>query len=174
MQLVPLIAILGSVFLVYHMVLKKGMLKPRGGGGGGGGAVARPSGDAVDLGMYDSYNPNAFGTTNEEDRRVTNYGVRREFHHNPYPLGDGCGDCDKYGVPDPAMGHTHVCTAGPPSKRMIDAVAGSHFSLPHMCAPATGVNQEPLQLGRWWKRKGCAAPESVGLNLRPLCTRCGN
>lgn len=164
MQLVPLIAILGSVFLIYHLVLKKGNTAAGGAG---------LSGDAVDLGMYDSYNPMAFGTTNEEDRRVTNYGVRREFHHNPYPLGDGCGDCDRYGVPDPAMGHTHICTAGPPSKRMIDAT-GSHFALEHICAPATGVNQEPLQLGRWWKRQGCSAPESVGLNLHPICTRCGN
>ena len=136
---------------------------------------AQPAiGAVADLGMYDSYNPNAFGTTNEADRRVTNYGVRREYHHNPLPLGEGCTDCDKYGVPEPAMGHTHVCKGGPPSKRMIDAYGGSHFSLPHMCAPTTGDQTEPYQLGRWWKRKGCSNPESVGLNIRPICTRCGN
>ena len=58
-------------------------------------------GNVVDLGMYDSYNPKAFGTTNEADRRVTNYGVRREFNVDPLPLGEGCTDCPKYGVPDP-------------------------------------------------------------------------
>jgi len=130
-------------------------------------------GGVVDLGVYDSYNPKAFGTTNEADRRVTNYGVRREYHHNPLPLGEGCTDCDKYGVPEPAMGHTHVCKCGPPSKRMIDANSG-HFMLPHMCAPCVGQQDEPYQLGRWWSRKGCSNPESVGLNIRPICTRCGN
>jgi hypothetical protein len=72
------------------------------------------------------------------------------------------------------MGHTHVCKCGPPSKRMIDAYGGSHFSLPHMCAPCVGQQNEPYQLGRWWSRKGCSNPESVGLNIRPICTRCGN
>lgn len=128
----------------------------------------------VDLGMSDTYNPDAFGTTKEADRRVTNYGVRAEYHHNPMPLGEGCGDCDKHGVPDPAIGHTHTCKAGPPSKRMVDAYGGSWFQLPHMCAPATGPDDEPTQLGRWWRRAGCSAPESVGLDIRPQCSRCGN
>lgn len=127
----------------------------------------------VDLGMMDVYDPKAFGTTTEADRRVTNYGVRREFHHNPVPLGVGCTDCDKAGVPDPTMGHTHVCKCGPPSKRMLDA-NGSHFMLPHMCAPCDGPCKEPAVLGRWWCRKGCAHPESIGLDVRPVCTRCGN
>jgi len=136
------------------------------------GAKAAPA-QVLDLGMYDAYNPAAFGTTKEADRRVTNYGVRAEYHHNPMPLGEGCGDCDKYGVPDPSLGHTHVCKAGPPSKRMVDA-NGGHFQLNHICAPSTGADDEPLQLGRWWARRGCSAPESVGLDIRPQCTRCGN
>jgi hypothetical protein len=129
----------------------------------------------VDMGMYDVENSNAFGTTTEAERRVNNYGVRKEFHHNPMPLGYGCGDCDKAGVPDPTMGDTHICKSGPPSKRMIDAYGGSHFMLPHMCAGSTGkCTDEPTQLGNWWCRNGCSNPESVGLDIRPICTRCGN
>lgn len=126
--------------------------------------------------MYDVENSNAFGTTPEANRRVTNYGVRPEYHRDPMPLGYGCGDCDQSGVADPVDGHTHVCKSGFPSKRMIDAYGGSHFALPHMCAPSTGGcgNQEPPQLGRFWCRKGCSSPESVGLDIRPICTRCGN
>lgn len=167
MNLVQLLAIVAGGLVVYTLFgrTKKAVAVP---------SAAASIGGVADLGMYDSYNPKAFGTTNEADRRVTNYGVRREFHHNPLPLGEGCTDCDKYGVPEPAMGHTHVCKCGPPSKRMIDAYGGSHFSLPHMCAPCTGEQAEPYQLGRWWKRKGCSNPESVGLNIRPICTRCGN
>lgn len=162
---VRLVALLVGSAVAYYLFV----MRPKPVSNGAGAKV----GDLVDMGMYDSYNPKAFGTTNEADRRVTNYGVRREFHHNPMPLGEGCTDCDKYGVPEPAMGHTHVCKCGPPSKRMIDANSG-HFMLPHMCAPCTGDQFEPTQLGRWWKRKGCSAPEDVGLDIRPICTRCGN
>ena len=164
MSIVQLLALAAGGLVVYSLVghaMKKKY------------AVAMPSSSQVDLGMYDSYNPKAFGTTKEADRRVTNYGVRREFHHNPLPLGDGCTKCDKYGVPEPAMGHTHVCKCGPPSKRIVDAHGGHHM-LPHICAPCTGDVEEPEQLGRWWKRKGCSSPESVGLDIRPICTRCGN
>ena len=172
MNLVQLLAIAaGGIVMLY---LLKNAKKALGGYASATSATNNmPLGGVVDLGMYDSYNPKAFGTTNEADRRVTNYGVRREYHHNPLPLGEGCTDCDKYGVPEPAMGHTHVCKCGPPSKRMLDANSG-HFMLPHMCAPCTGEQTEPYQLGRWWKRRGCANPESVGLNIRPICTRCGN
>lgn len=166
MNLVKLLAFVAGGLVIYQFS-KKAAAQVRGV------AQAQAIGGVADLGMYDSYNPKAFGTTNEADRRVTNYGVRREFHHNPLPLAEGCTDCDKYGVPEPAMGHTHVCKCGPPSKRMIDANSG-HFMLPHMCAPCTGEQHEPSQLGRWWKRKGCSNPESVGLNIRPICTRCGN
>lgn len=165
MQLVPVLAIIGGFIVVYYLFFRGGSigsLMPR----------QKAVSDVVDLGMYDSYNPKAFGTTSEADRRVTNYGVRAEYHHNPMPLGEGCGDCDKHGVPDPAIGHTHVCKAGPPSKRILDAHGGHHM-LPHMCAPATGKCDEPLQLGRWWCRKGCSNPESVGLDIKPMCTRCG-
>ena len=132
---------------------------------------------AVDLGMYDSYNPNAFGTTKEEDRRITNLGVRREYHSNPYPWEeDTCANsgCDKHGVPEPTMGQTHVCRGGFPSKRIVDMLGG-HFQLNHVCAPSTGCSNEPEILGRWWGScgKGCSNPESVGLNLRSICTRCG-
>ncbi len=164
MQLVPVLAILGGFIVVYYLFVKgtTGKVNTRMAGG-----------NVVDMGMYDTHNSNAFGTTSEADRRVTNYGVRAEYNKNPYPLGEGCGDCDKHGVPNPAMGHTHVCKGGPPSKRAIDANSGHHM-LPHMCAPSTGACDEPLQLGRWWCRKGCSAPESVGLDIKPICTRCGN
>ena len=132
---------------------------------------------AVDLGMYDSYNPNAFGTTKEEDRRITNLGVRREYHHDPFPWAEinAPDDCDKHGVPEPTMGQTHVCKAGFPSKRVVDMLGG-HFQLNHVCAPSSGKCDEPEQLGRWWGNcgKNCSNPESVGLNIRSICTRCGN
>lgn len=132
-------------------------------------------GQGVDMGMYSIYNPNAFGTTKEGDRRVTNDGVRREFHHNAFPWAEctcEAGDCAKHGVPEPTMGHTHVCRNGFPSKRIID-MYGGHFQLNHMCAPGTGECEgEPAVLGRWWCRQGCSQPESVGVNVRPLCTRC--
>jgi len=130
----------------------------------------------VDPGMADVLDTNAFGTTNEADRRWENASVRKEFNKDPFPLAEGCGStpgCAKKGCPDPADGHSHVCRCGPPSKRMIDA-HGSNFMLPHMCAPCTSDSAEPTQLGRWWKRKGCSAPESVGLDLRPICSRCGD
>lgn len=127
-----------------------------------------------DLGMYDFDNDNAFGTTATEDARWTNAAVRPEFHRNNFPLAEGCTNCPKKGVPNPAEGDTHVCKCGFPSKRMIDAYGGGHFQLAHMCAPCTGELDEPSQLGRWWKRKGCSAPESVGLDMRPVCSRCGN
>lgn len=126
-----------------------------------------------DLGMYDFQNSNTFGTTTEADRRWENASVRKEFNQNPFPLAEGCTDCPKKGVPNPAPGDTHVCKCGPPSKRMIDAMGGNHM-IPHMCAPCTGQLNEPSQLGRWWSRKGCSSPESVGLDLRPMCSRCGN
>ena len=126
-----------------------------------------------DLGMYDFANPNAFGTVSGPER-LNNASVRPEFSKDPFPIAEGCTDCDAKGVPNPAPGNTHVCKAGFPSKRLIDAYGGSHFSLPHMCAPAGGNLEEPSQLGRWWKRKGCSNPETVGLDLRPQCSRCGN
>jgi hypothetical protein len=131
----------------------------------------------IDLGMYDVYNPNAFGTTAEADRRITNDGVRKEYHHNPFPWAE-CGDCrlndcDKHGVPEPTIGHTHVCRNGFPSKRVVD-MYGGHFQLNHICAGgvADGCHTEPSVLGRWWCRSCGANPESVGLNIRPACTRC--
>jgi hypothetical protein len=127
-----------------------------------------------DLGMYDTHDPNAFGTTAEADRRWENASVRKEFNKNLFPLAEGCGNaggCAKKGCPDPASGDLHGCKCGPASKRMIDAHGGNHM-LPHMCAPCTGDFTEPSQLGRWWKRHGCSAPESVGLNLRPICSGC--
>jgi hypothetical protein len=132
-----------------------------------------PEQKMVDPGMYDLPDENAFGTTAEADRRWENASVRKEFSQNPFPLAEGCTSCDKKGVPNPAPGDVHGCRCGPPSKRMIDA-AGGHHMLPHMCAPCTEESEEPSQLGRWWKRKGCSDPSSVGLDMRPICTRCGN
>jgi len=127
-----------------------------------------------DLGMYDTPDPNAFGTTAEADRRWENASVRKEFNKNPFPLAEGCGTgCAKKGCPDPAPGDAHGCKCGPATKRMIDAHGGNHM-LPHMCAPCSGDAEEPVQLGRWWKRHGCSAPETVGLNLRPICSGCDN
>jgi hypothetical protein len=126
-----------------------------------------------DLGMYDFPNTNAFGTT-EGPERLNNASVRPEFSSNPFPIAEGCTGCPAKGCPNPADGNLHVCKCGLPSKRMIDAFGGSHFSLPHMCAPCGGNVEEPSNLGRWWKRKGCSNPESVGLDLRPGCSRCGN
>lgn len=126
-----------------------------------------------DLGMYDFATPNAFGTVAGPGRN-TNFTVRPEYHKRPFPLAEGCTGCDKKGIPDPTGGHQHVCKCGLPSKRMIDAYGGGHFQLPHMCAPCSGEIDEPSQLGRWWKRKGCSDPASVGLDMRPMCSRCGN
>lgn len=126
-----------------------------------------------DLGMYDFPNSNAFGTTSGPER-LNNASVRPEFSKNPFPIAEGCTDCPAKGCPNPADGNLHVCKCGLPSKRMIDAFGGSHFSLPHMCAPCGGNQEEPSNLGRWWKRKGCSNPEVAGLDLRPQCTRCGN
>lgn len=131
----------------------------------------------LDSGMYDVYNPNAFGTTPESERRITNDGVRKEYHQNPFPWAEctcASGDCDKHGVPKPTPGHTHVCRNGFPSKRIVD-MYGGHFQLNHICAPglADGCQNEPTTLGRWFCRKGCSNAESVGLNVRPSCTRCG-
>ena len=125
-------------------------------------AVAHHAGGAGqvhDLGMYNFENPNAFGTTKTEDARWTNATVRPEFHRNDFPLAEGCTDCPKKGVPDPTPGHTHVCKCGFPSKRMIDAYGGSHFQLPHMCAPCTGELDEPSQLGRWSRETPIADTE---------------
>lgn len=132
----------------------------------------------MDMGMYDVPNEMAFGTTQEAERRITNDGVRKEYHHNPFPWAEcgcdgGCDKCDKRGVPDPTPGQTHVCKNGFPSKRIID-MYGGHFQLNHICAPgsADSCSGEPATLGRWWCRKGCAGAESVGLNVRSACTRC--
>jgi hypothetical protein len=129
--------------------------------------------NVYDLGMYDFESPNAYGTVAGKGRD-TNFTVRPEYHGNEFPLAEGCTNCDKKGVPEPAMGHQHVCKCGFPSKRMVDAYGGSHFQLPHMCAPCSGEIDEPSQLGRWWKKSGCSNPESVGLDMRPICSRCGN
>lgn len=180
---VKIFVIIGGILVALYLLTTKKMpgAEDSGAAGAAGTSGIQAAGlpgnvaGMLDMGMYDSENPNAFGTTSEAERRVNNYGVRKEFHHNPMPLGIGCGDCDKSGVADPSMGQTHVCKAGPPSKRMIDAYGGSHFMLPHMCAPATGpCKDEPTQLGNWWCRNGCSQPESVGLDIRPICTRCGN
>lgn len=131
----------------------------------------------LDQGMYDTHNPNAFGTTLEEDRRITNDGVRKEYHNNPFPWAEctcASGNCDKHGVPEPTPGQTHVCKNGFPSKRIVD-MHGGHFQLNHICAPSSpkgSCANEPAVLGRWWERCGCANPESVGLDVRPACTRC--
>jgi hypothetical protein len=133
-----------------------------------------PGPKMVDPGMYDLPDGNAFGTTAEADRRWENASVRKEFSQNPFPLAEGCATgCDKKGVPNPAPGDVHGCKCGPPSKRMIDAAGGNHM-IPHMCAPCTGESEEPSQLGRWWKNNQCSDPASVGLDMRPMCTRCGN
>lgn len=131
----------------------------------------------LDLGMYDSYNPNAFGTTLEGDRRITNDGVRKEYHHNPFPWSEctcASGNCDKHGVPEPTPGQTHVCKNGFPSKRIVD-MHGGHFQLNHICSgtPANECSGEPAVLGRWFQRCGCSNAESIGLGIRPACTRCG-
>ena len=126
-----------------------------------------------DLGMYDFPNVDAYGTK-EGAERLNNASVRPEYSSNPFPIAEGCTDCPAKGCPNPAKGNLHVCKCGLPSKRMIDAYGGSHFSLPHMCAPCGGNLEEPSNLGRWWKRKGCSNPEVVGLDLRPQCSRCGN
>lgn len=140
--------------------------------------VPNQSAGGMDMGMYDVPNEMAFGTTAEAERRITNDGVRKEYHHNPFPwaecgCGVGCDKCDKHGVPDPTPGQTHVCKNGFPSKRVVD-MYGGHFQLNHICAPgvADSCSGEPATLGRWWCRKGCAGAESVGLNVRSACTRC--
>lgn len=170
MKPAQILLIIAAVVLAYYLIIK-----PSCGGLFEGMAPIIPEMDQP--GMFDLDNSDAFGTTDEANRRVTNYGVRPEFHKNPYPLGYGCGDCDKSGVPDPAAGNTHVCKNGLPSKRMIDAYGGSHFMLPHMCAAGgdkCGETALDTQLARFWCRAGCAQPESVGLDIRPICTRCGN
>lgn len=137
-----------------------------------------PAGPQLDLGMYDTHNPNAFGTTPEEERRITNDGVRKEYHNNPFPWQEcSCpsANCDMHGVPEPTPGQTHVCRNGFPSKRIVD-MYGGHFQLNHICAsglPDNSCDVEPATLGRWWSRCGCSNAESAGLNVRPACTRCG-
>lgn len=134
------------------------------------------TGPKLDLGMYDIPNDMAFGTTQEAERRITNDGVRKEYHNNPFPWAEcscASGQCDMHGVPDPTPGQTHVCRNGFPSKRVVD-MYGGHFQLNHMCAPglADDCSGEPAVLGRWFCRKGCSNAESVGLNVRSACTRC--
>lgn len=131
---------------------------------------------AHDLGMYNIYNPNAFGTTHDSELRWETNSVRKEYNgHNQFPLNYGCkekGDCkNSQGIPAPGIGHSHVCLAGPPNKRVVD-MYGGNFNLPHICAPASGKFDAPSQLGRWFRKKGCAAPDENGLNLRSICTRC--
>lgn len=168
------VAIIAAVVLAYFLFLRPSAVE------GMSALAPYPFGVSPGVGLqldgdaYDAPNADAFGTTAEANRRVTNYGVRPEFHKNPMPLGYGCGDCDKAGVPDPAPGHTHVCKAGLPSKRMIDAYGGSHHMLPHMCKKSTECEDSPPNLGRFWCRKGCSNVDSVGLDIRPACTRCGN
>jgi hypothetical protein len=125
-----------------------------------------------DLGMYDFEDPNAFGTV-EGPERKGNASVRPEFNKNPYPLAEGCSGCAMKGVSDPAKGDVHVSKCGFPSKRMIDAYGGGHHSIAHMSAPCGGNLEEPSQLGRWWTRKSCSDPASIGLDIRPSCSRCG-
>lgn len=132
-------------------------------------------GQAVDFGMYSIANPNAFGTTNKV--RNETYSVRPEHNQDPYPLGYGCKTCGKNcakgmkGIPDPTPGHTHVCKSGPPSKRIVD-MYGSNYSLPVICAKNSSAYDAPSDLARWFKRKGCANVEDIGLSIRSSCTRC--
>lgn len=123
--------------------------------------------------LSDMPNPDVYGTTATADARWNNQTVRPEFNKDPFPLAYGeCTSCvAKKGCADPSPGFSHGCKCGLPSKRVIDA-NGSNFQLPHMCAPCQGDVTEPSQLGRWWKRKGCSNPESVGLDMRPSCSRC--
>jgi hypothetical protein len=172
-----ILTVVAVLLVLYYLLGNKssGKAAPSANGASGKGASASQA-EAVqvyDLGMYDFPNSNAFGTTSGPER-LNNASVRPEFSKNPFPLAEGCTDCPAKGCPDPADGNLHVCKCGLPSKRMIDAIGGSHFSLPHMCAPCGGNLAEPSQLGRWWKRKGCSNPEVVGLDLRPQCSRCGN
>lgn len=186
-----ILAVVAGVILSYFMVVKpasvasptanasaassfKGNTMKNGSMNGsmnGGGAVQ----NMVDPGVFNVPDPNAFGTTSEADRRVTNYGVRPEFNKDPYPLAQGCG-CgpDATGCFNPAPGHEHWNLCGPASKRVLDAYGGHHM-LPHIGAVCTdNCPKEPPSLGRFWCRHGCGNPESVGLNIRPICTRCGN
>lgn len=158
-----------AIILVLYLVVMYGM------NAASGGEQQAPDrrDQIIDLGMYDFPNENAFGTVTGPER-LNNASVRPEFSKNPFPIAEGCVDCDLKGHPNPTPGNTHVCKAGFPSKRMIDAYGGSHFSLPHMCAPAGDNLDDIPQLGRFWKRNGCSNPESVGLDLRPQCSRCGN
>ncbi len=132
----------------------------------------------LDGGMYDIPSDDAFGTTEEADRRITNDGVRKEFNREPFPWSE-CGDCaaqncPKHGVPDPAPGQEHVCRSGFPSKRVIDSYGG-HFQLNHICASGMDYGcgaGDPPALGRWWGRKACSCVQDIGLNIRPACSRC--
>lgn len=103
--------------------------------------------------ILDYDNSQVFGTTEDPNNRWENLSMRPEYKK--------------------ALGDTHVCKCGYPSKRLVDAYGGSHHRLTHMCAPCNG-KEEPVQLGNWWTRKGCGDPTSRGLNITPYCTRCGN
>jgi len=98
-------------------------------------------------------NDAAFGITDDAKARWENLSMRPEYQKAP--------------------GGTHICKCGLPSKRIVDAYAGSHHRLTHICAACNG-QEEPVQLGHWWTRKGCGDPTSRGLNVLPYCTRCGN
>ena len=164
-NLTVFLAILAIVLVIYYATLPAAPSAPA--------QEQNEKAQIYDLGMYDFENPNAFGTVSGPERHDVS-SVRAEYSRNPFPLAEGCTDCAGKGTPDPTPGNTHVCVAGFPSKRMIDAYGGSWHSLPHMCAPAGGNLNEPSQLGRFWTRRGCSAPESIGLDLRAQCSRCGN
>jgi hypothetical protein len=175
MNPVLVLAVLAGVIVSYFLVIKPASV----------GAIAGkpiiPADPAsngvqnvVDPGIFDKQDPNVFGTTCEANRRVTNYGVRPEFNKDPYPLAQGC-DCgsDSAGCMDPAHGNEHWNMCGPASKRVLDAYGGHHM-LPHIGAVCTdNCPKEPPSLGRFWCRHGCGNPESVGLDIRSICTRCG-
>jgi hypothetical protein len=160
--IIAAVAVAGIIFYMMYF---------RGGNGMTSSSGPEPSPRMVDPGMYDLPDGNAFGTTSEGERRWENASVRKEFSQDGFPLGEGCGG--KKGIPNPAPGDVHGCKCGPPSKRMIDANGGNHM-LPHMCAPCTGDSEEPSQLGRWWKRNQCSNAAEAGLDMRSICTRCGN
>lgn len=104
----------------------------------------------VNYDAYDIDNPDVFGT--REVPRWENVSVRDEY----------------YGTP----GQTHVCKCGFASKRMIDAYGSDNHSLGHMCRPCNGQT-EPEQLGNWWANPDqCTESDSVGVNVRPSCSRC--
>ena len=61
-------------------------------------------GQIYDAGMYDFGSKNVFGTVSGPGRSDT-MSVRPEFHKNPFPLAEGCTNCDKKGIEDAVGGH---------------------------------------------------------------------